>query len=132
MKFVSTITLLLGTALLCMTVASCNRDERGLNNASSDPATYAPSPAVVLSQASMQSDNARKYMDDASITTKVKAALAEDAGLRTLVLRVETVKGVVTITGDVKSQEQKNAVKKAADSVKDVSAVKNEVTINAQ
>ena len=40
-------------------------------------------------------------LDDATVTTKVKAALFAEPGLKTLQLGVETHEGVVTLTGAV-------------------------------
>ena len=44
---------------------------------------------------------AAEALDDAAVTTKVKAALFAEPGLKTLQLGVETHEGVVTLTGAV-------------------------------
>ncbi len=44
---------------------------------------------------------AAEALDDAAVTTKVKAALFAEPGLKTLQLGVETRDGVVTLTGAV-------------------------------
>ena len=70
-----------------------------------------------------------EYVDDSTITTKVKALLAEDNFLRSFQISVETYKGKVQLSGFVNSQ---NAVDKAgqiAMSVKGVRSVKNNLIV---
>jgi len=68
-------------------------------------------------------------VDNATLTTKVKAALAADAGLSTLKLKVKSNDGVVTISGAVPSQQQKDEVQRVATSVHGVTNVQNNVTV---
>jgi len=51
-----------------------------------------------------QSEKAGVAIDDAEITTKVKAAIFAEPGLKTLQISVDTIKGVVTLSGSVDSQ----------------------------
>jgi osmotically-inducible protein OsmY len=70
-----------------------------------------------------------EYVDDSTITTKVKALLAEDNFLRSFQISVETYKGTVQLSGFVNSQ---NAVDKAGEitrSVKGVRSVKNNLIV---
>lgn len=45
-----------------------------------------------------------QYVDDAVITTKVKAAIFDRPTLKLLEIKVDTTKGVVTLSGSVRSQ----------------------------
>jgi osmotically-inducible protein OsmY len=68
-------------------------------------------------------------VDDSTITTKVKALLAEDNFLKSFQISVETYKGTVQLSGFVNSQ---NAVAKAGEivrSVKGVRSVKNNLIV---
>ncbi len=70
-----------------------------------------------------------EYVDDSTITTKVKALLAEDDFLKSFQISVETYKGIVQLSGFVNSQ---NAVVKAGEvarSVKGVKSVKNNLIV---
>ena len=70
-----------------------------------------------------------EYVDDSTITTKVKALLAEDDFLKSFQIGVETYKGVVQLSGFVNSQQ---AVAKAGEitrSVKGVRSVKNNLIV---
>jgi osmotically-inducible protein OsmY len=70
-----------------------------------------------------------EYVDDSTITTKVKALLAEDDFLKSFKISVETYKGRVQLSGFVNSQD---AVKKAGEitrSVKGVTSVANNLIV---
>ncbi len=74
-------------------------------------------------------EKAEQYVDDAAITTAVKAKLAADK-IKTLVrVSVDTVGGVVTLTGTVESADQKKHAEEVARGVKGVSKVVNNLQI---
>lgn len=62
-------------------------------------------------------------MDDAAITTKVKAAILAEPGLRSLDIGVTTTDAVVTLTGRVASLELKDRAKQVAAGVDGVRSV---------
>ena len=88
--------------------------------------------SLVGAQAAMTADKSEKveqYVDDAAITTAVKAKLAADK-MKTLVrVSVDTVGGVVTLTGTVESANQKKHAEEVARGVKGVSKVVNNLQI---
>jgi hyperosmotically inducible protein len=51
------------------------------------------------------SESTGQYVDDATITTKVKAALVDDVGLKGFDIHVVTYKGVVQLSGFVDSSQ---------------------------
>jgi hyperosmotically inducible protein len=63
--------------------------------------------------------------DDAEITAKVKAAIFAEPGLKTLQISVDTVKGVVTLSGSVDSPANSDRTKALASAVAGVAAVEN-------
>jgi osmotically-inducible protein OsmY len=70
-----------------------------------------------------------QYIDDSVITAKVKAAIFDEATLKTLQINVKTYKGVVQLSGFVDSAP---SVKKAGDvagSVNGVVSVKNDLIV---
>jgi osmotically-inducible protein OsmY len=73
-----------------------------------------------------------QYMDDAAITTKVKAALLANTTLKSLGISVETTEGVVHLTGDVSSNAQKSEAERVAKSVKGVKSVDNRLTVKSR
>lgn len=78
---------------------------------------------------SEQSAKAGVAIDDAEITTKVKAAILAEPGLKTLQISVDTVKGVVTLSGSVDTQAHSDTAKSLARAVSGVSAVNNQLLI---
>ena len=64
-------------------------------------------------------------IDDAEITAKVKAAIFAEPGLKTLQISVDTVKGVVTLSGSVDSQPSSDRAKALAGAVAGVKNVEN-------
>ena len=88
--------------------------------------------SLVGGQAAMTADKSEmveQHLDDAAITTAVKAKLAADK-IKTLVrVSVDTVGGVVTLTGTVESANQKKHAEAVARGVKGVSKVVNNLQI---
>jgi len=73
------------------------------------------------------------YMDDASITTKVKTSLASDVGLTPAnQIHVETSNRVVQLSGFVDSAAHKAQAESVARGVKGVASVENNIIIQPQ
>jgi len=74
----------------------------------------------VVNNLSVEKRGIKSYLSDKEITVKVKLKLIEDPDLKALSIDVDTVNGVVTLTGVVESEYQK---KKAIEYAKSVSGV---------
>lgn len=72
------------------------------------------------------------YLDDAVITTKVKAAIFEDASVKATEVNVETYKGIVQLTGFVQSRADIDKAVKLAQGVKGVKSVKNDMVVKGK
>ena len=70
-----------------------------------------------------------EYIDDAVITTKVKAAIFNEPTLKSTEINVETFKGVVQLGGFVNSQADISKAVEVARSVKGVKSVKNDMRL---
>ena len=67
-----------------------------------------------------------------ALTTKVKSALAADAGLSTVTgINVDSADGVVTLKGKVNSADMKKKAGEVAKKVDGVKSVKNELRVEA-
>jgi len=64
-------------------------------------------------------------IDDATITTKVKAKLFDESILRGFAISVETFEGEVTLTGAVDTQKQRERAGQITRSVSGVRGVNN-------
>jgi osmotically-inducible protein OsmY len=71
------------------------------------------------------------YVDDATITTQVKAKLAEDTSVSASRISVETLQGTVQLAGFAVSEAEKSRAAQIARSVKGVKQVRNDVVVRA-
>jgi hyperosmotically inducible protein len=78
---------------------------------------------------SAQSAKTGVAIDDTEITTKVKAAVFAEPGLKSMQISVDTVKGVVTLSGTVDSQDNSDRAKALANAVSGVVKVENQLLI---
>ncbi len=70
-----------------------------------------------------------EYVDDAVLTTKVKAAIFNEPTLKSLEIKVKTFKGDVQLSGFVSSQADINKAVELARSVNGVNSVKNDMRL---
>ena len=72
-----------------------------------------------------------QYVDDATITTKVKAEFVADKTVDASSIKVETYKGTVQLSGFAKSQAEINKAVQIARNVAGVQSVKNDVLLRS-
>lgn len=96
-------------------------------NVSNTVSNTADSAGATIAQ---QSKVAGQVMSDTEITAKIKSILLNEPGLKSLKITVETIKGVVTLTGSVNTQENADKAVKLAESIDDVKSVKNKLVIS--
>jgi osmotically-inducible protein OsmY len=70
-----------------------------------------------------------QYIDDTAITTKVKAAIFDDATLKTLQISVKTNQGVVQLSGSVDSAHSVRKAGEVVGSVNGVVSVENDLVV---
>jgi osmotically-inducible protein OsmY len=70
-----------------------------------------------------------EYIDDAGITTKVKAAFAADPNVKATEINVETFKGTVQLSGFVSQPGDAQRAADLARGVKGVTEVKNDIRV---
>jgi hypothetical protein len=70
-----------------------------------------------------------QYIDDAGITTAVKAAILNNPSLKVAEINVETYKGVVQLSGFVSSADMVASAASTARSVNGVKSVKNDLRL---
>ena len=71
-----------------------------------------------------------QYVDDATITTRVKARMAEDPTVAALRINVETLNGSVQLSGFATSQAEKDRAAAIAAAVPDVRNVRNNIVVS--
>jgi hyperosmotically inducible periplasmic protein len=72
-----------------------------------------------------------QYVDDATITTRVKARYAEDPGVSAMRISVETLNGTVQLAGFATTQAEKDRAGSMARAVPDVKGVQNNIVVRA-
>ena len=70
-----------------------------------------------------------EYVDDATITTRVKTKFAEDPTVSAMSISVETLKGTVQLSGFAKSATEKSKAGSIAAATPGVKGVKNDIVV---
>ena len=91
------------------------------------------SDTAAKAEKTMQEQGARTAaaISDTEITGRVKAAILAEPGLKTLEISVDTVKGMVTLTGTADSQASSDRARTLAAAVPGVSDVANRLKLAA-
>jgi osmotically-inducible protein OsmY len=71
------------------------------------------------------------YVDDSTLTTRVKAKFADDPTVSAMAISVETLRGVVQLSGFAKSATEKAMAEKLAQATSGVVSVKNDNIIRS-
>jgi len=74
-------------------------------------------------------ETAGAYIDDAAITTSVKARMVEDKTVSAAAINVETLNGTVQLSGFAKSGAEKARAETIARNAKNVRAVRNDIIV---
>jgi len=69
------------------------------------------------------------YVDDASITTSVKARFVDNKDVDASSIKVETLNGTVMLSGFAKSSNERTSAEDIAMKVKGVQSVKNAIVV---
>jgi hyperosmotically inducible protein len=86
-------------------------------------------PFVAACTSTRSRESAGEYIDDATITTRVKAALVEDPQVKAREVNVETARGVVQLSGFVANAADASRAAEIARKVPGVKSVKNDIRV---
>ena len=86
-------------------------------------------PTAACTASSGKTESAGEYVDDSAITTKVKAALLDDSGLKSFDISVTTFKDGVRLSGVVNSEQIKTRATTVAAGVSGVRSVENDLVV---
>lgn len=70
-----------------------------------------------------------EYLDDAVLTTKIKATFVGDSRLKAMDINVKTYRGVVQLSGFIDTQKEADRAVQLARTVKGVKAVNNSLIV---
>ncbi|MBK6972502.1 MAG: BON domain-containing protein [Sterolibacteriaceae bacterium] len=85
--------------------------------------------ALAACAGTRQKESTGEYIDDTTLTTKVKAVLLDDPTVSGLAVNVESFKGVVQLSGFVKTPAERDRAVELARKVGGVKQVKNDILI---
>lgn len=85
--------------------------------------------ALAACAGTRKQESTGEYFDDTTLTTKVKAVLLDDPMVSGLAVNVETFKGVVQLSGFVKTPAERDRAVELARNVGGVKQVKNDILI---
>jgi hyperosmotically inducible protein len=86
--------------------------------------------AIAFATPAMAQKSAGESFDDGTIVTSVKGSLLTAKGVPSSDINVEVYKGVVLLSGFVKTQAEKDAAGKVAKDVKGVASVRNQLVVH--
>lgn len=72
-----------------------------------------------------------QYVDDATVTAKVKADLVKDDTVKASEIKVETTAGVVQLSGFVASEDARQRAEQLAQSIEGVKSVRNDIAVQS-
>jgi osmotically-inducible protein OsmY len=75
------------------------------------------------------SQSTGEIVDDAAVTARVKSALINEPGVKSTAINVETFRGTVSLSGFVDSDEMARKATDAAEKVRGVRSVKNDMRV---
>lgn len=87
---------------------------------------------MAAAETKVTKEKTMNYIDDSVITTKVKASILGEASLTSSEIKVETLKGVVQLSGFVTSQENIDKATSITKKVSGVTAVNNDIKLKSK
>ncbi len=112
--------------------ASAKADAKTRMDAAKKDMPAKAQPAEAMSKpaaAESKKETTGEYFDDVTVTTKVKAAILQEASLKSAEINVETLKGTVQLSGFVRSKADIAKAVEVAKSVKGVKTVVNNMIL---
>jgi osmotically-inducible protein OsmY len=85
--------------------------------------------AAACTSSTRTTESTGEYVDDAAITSKVKAAILAEPGLKSLQIGVETYKDVVQLRGFVDNAQAKSRAGEVGAGVSGVKSVRNNLVV---
>ncbi|PKO91032.1 MAG: transporter [Betaproteobacteria bacterium HGW-Betaproteobacteria-1] len=113
----------------CEKYDSAEKAGEGLDKAAERAGERMDSASQAMSD---QADEAGVVIDDTVITTKVKSAFMAEPGLQSLQISVDTMNGVVTLSGTADSQENSDKAQQLASNTEGVKEVKNQLVVKVE
>lgn len=121
-------------ALSMLTISGCSEAETEKAESKAENAMQETKDAAQKAQSYTEekAEDAAEYVDDAVITTKVKAVIFEDDNLSSMNINVETSNGIVQLSGFVESEADIDTAENLAATVKGVKDIENNLQVREE
>ncbi|PWW39449.1 hyperosmotically inducible protein [Idiomarina loihiensis] len=121
-------------ALSMLTISGCSEAETEKAESKAENAMQETKDAAQKAQSytEKKAESAAEYVDDAVITTKVKAVIFEDDNLSSMNINVETSNGIVQLSGFVESEADIDTAENLAATVKGVKDIENNLQVREE
>lgn len=80
-------------------------------------------------KSALQQARVEAYLDDSTVTAKIKAELLKDTGIKGLAIKVETHRGIVILSGFVDNEAQARRAVEISSGIRGVQSVKNSLVV---
>jgi len=87
--------------------------------------------ATIAFSTAALAESAGQYIDDATVTARVKAALLQDKNLKATQVSVKTDQGSVLLSGSVTSTDQEAEAVRVANQIDGVKIVKDQIQVSS-
>ncbi|MGM7318720.1 BON domain-containing protein [Idiomarina sp. ST10R2A5] len=121
-------------ALSMLTLSGCSEaeTEKAESKAESAMQETEEKAKEAKSYTEQKAKDAGEYVDDAVITTKVKAVIFEDDNLSSMDINVETNNGIVQLSGFVDDEANIDTAENLAATVKGVKDIENDIQVREE
>jgi hyperosmotically inducible protein len=121
-------------ALSMLTLSGCSEaeTEKAESKAESAMQETEEKAQEAKSYTEQKAKDAGEYVDDAVITTKVKAVIFEDDNLSSMDINVETNNGIVQLSGFVDDEADIDTAENLAATVKGVKDIENDIQVREE
>lgn len=121
-------------ALSMLTLSGCSEaeTEKAESKAESAMQETEEKAQEAKSYTEQKAEDAGEYVDDAVITTKVKAVIFEDDNLSSMDINVETNNGIVQLSGFVENEADIDTAENLAATVKGVKDIENDIQVREE
>ena len=120
--------LLVTAALIALLAAGCSQQSK---DGDADQKNAQTGTSLASNDANKLGSGIATAIDDSAITTKVKAAIVAEPTLSAADIKVNTIDGVVTLSGAIDAPDKADRAKQLAQTIDGVKAVNNELIVKS-
>jgi hyperosmotically inducible protein len=132
MKFLPKLVLAATAIFALVVITACNRNsspQLADNNRDQTVAAVDQKMDQAKTTMQQQADKVGTVVNDTAITAKVKTAIIDEPGLKSMQINVNTENGIVTLTGTIDTPQKMDRALQIAQAVEGVKSVNNQLYV---